>query len=720
MTEGDGNPPRLSFRGGEIIQRRANAKVIMTATPRSVCGGDIVTLTWGVTEGTAEFQDWLGLFQENDEKKPLRHCYVKNNKRGGEWSVEAPRETGRYVFKFIKSLFPYDLIHKDYLGLARSNVWEVVSGCTTCHHLGLGDDSQSFDASLSLQGIEGGESSGTPQSAGATNPPGSTPPPASGVSQGSCSWTAAVHSRSISGSPHLKSSGHRRSGSGDLATLAEGIVGRLPVHPLAWILRRFSSDDELACLKLEDIVELAHQVCDEGDALILAKRLAVAGEQPGPGRRAIADAGGIWALLHLATWTNAEIQKLAVDGLHSLVTYVPVLHGGMYDNVRRLLTFGADFPHDNEPLTPAYMAQTGLYSQPLEPASDRVVCTACGVILEGWVEGQVPAELHRRVSPHCRLLTWPTAPSGPPHLPPNTPPASPRSKPQAQAQASNAHGSPPAHPSLNQSIQGWCLTSKQGPQASPAFTRAWGGGAGRSASYAVDHGGETLPHSSSHALSASGGCSDGGCSETATLEATRYARYMPSLVTSCAPRVHTLEHASRALKPSSEAARTCDLWQVEEKDMDAEEKDTDPKTRPTCVPMHRPDDDELTLGAHRPDDELEALDDEAGGVGVLEFSAPPPLLLHTRTRVMDRSLARELLESPEAERALSAISMSTDKQVQASWFRLLAALAHTAGRTKEFQTMCLPRLLVAVATCKDESRMLNVLEALRYSTLLLL
>jgi len=364
MTEGDGNP-RLSFRGGEIIQRRANAKVIMTATPRSVCGGDIVTLTWGVTEGTAEFQDWLGLFQENDEKRPLLFVYVKNNKRGGEWSLEAPRETGRYVFKFIKSLFPYDLIHKDYLGLARSNVWEVVQPDIMDRedkYMATVENVSAFDAPLSLQGIEGGESSGTSQSAGATNPPGSTPPPACGVlSQGSCtgtpcSWTAAVHSRSISGSPHLKSSGHRRSGSGDLATLAEGIVGRLPVHPLAWILRRFSSDDELACLKLEDIVELAQQVDDEGDALILAKRLAVAGEQPGPGRRAVVDAGGIWALLHLATWTNAEIQKLAVDGLHSLVTYVPVLHGGMYDNVRRLLTFGADFPHDNDPLTPAYMA----------------------------------------------------------------------------------------------------------------------------------------------------------------------------------------------------------------------------------------------------------------------------------------------------------------------------------------------------------------------------
>ena len=40
--------------------------------------------------------------------------------------MEAPKEAGKYVFRFIKSLFPYDLIHKDYLKLGSSNVWQVV------------------------------------------------------------------------------------------------------------------------------------------------------------------------------------------------------------------------------------------------------------------------------------------------------------------------------------------------------------------------------------------------------------------------------------------------------------------------------------------------------------------------------------------------------------------------------------------------------------------
>ena len=55
-------------------------QVIMTATPRQVVGGETVDVTWGLTEGTAEFHDWLGLFAENDDKKYLRHVYVKTNK----------------------------------------------------------------------------------------------------------------------------------------------------------------------------------------------------------------------------------------------------------------------------------------------------------------------------------------------------------------------------------------------------------------------------------------------------------------------------------------------------------------------------------------------------------------------------------------------------------------------------------------------------------------
>ena len=108
MDGADGNP-RLSFRGGEILQRRApetkpETRVIMTATPRRVAGGESVTLTWGVTQGAAEFHDWLGLFSETDEKKCLRHSYAKGCHRGGTWVVEAPPDGGRCVLPSFPSL----------------------------------------------------------------------------------------------------------------------------------------------------------------------------------------------------------------------------------------------------------------------------------------------------------------------------------------------------------------------------------------------------------------------------------------------------------------------------------------------------------------------------------------------------------------------------------------------------------------------------------------
>ena len=76
----------------------------MTATPRRVAGGESVTLTWGVTQGAAEFHDWLGLFSETDEKKCLRHSYAKGCHRGGTWVVEAPPDGGRCVLPSFPSL----------------------------------------------------------------------------------------------------------------------------------------------------------------------------------------------------------------------------------------------------------------------------------------------------------------------------------------------------------------------------------------------------------------------------------------------------------------------------------------------------------------------------------------------------------------------------------------------------------------------------------------
>ena len=595
--------------------------------------------------------------------------------------MEAPREAGKYVFRFIKSLFPYDLIHKDYLGLARSNVWEVVqpgANALEGERLTQSDASSLSNDAASAVGVLGAHVNA------ASSPTAANPETGTSFSSG---WSAASSSplgasNWIGQSPSGRSgrSGHVRSGSGGsssllgekLATHVEAMVGggRLREHTLTWLMRQFASDDELAGVKLEDVVEMSHQVEDEVQARVLAKRLAAAAEQPGPGRRAVMDAGGVGALLHLAhQWSDPDIQRHAAHGLHSLVTYVPTLHGGMHDAQRRVLTFSSHFPHQKEPLTPAVMAQTGFYSQPLEPGSDRVICIVCGVIVEGWLEGEVPGQVHANMSPHCRLLTWPNVPSITTELA-----ASSHSEADLETVATAG--------SMQRGTEGHMAVDTASAVPATASTplgRAWGWDSGNATQQQVLV--PVLP------------TENGNGHEDERYEAHQ-ARGSPSL-DSGSGQIH---------KVDSSKSDVADV-------------------HPPMTPPRREHGDGV----------LGTLDDEAGGVGVLEIRAaassslqrPVSLGAHTnhggagdtQSQVMDRSVARELLESAEAEQALLALNMSTDKAVQAWWFRLMSALAHSAGRTKEFQSMCLPRLLVAVATCKDEGRLLHLLEALRWLAL---
>ena len=501
----------------------------------------------------------------------------------------------------------------------------------------------------------------------------------------STSWIGLTHSNKTG-------SGHRRSGSGSstgallggqLASHAEGIIGRLPVHPLAWILRQFASEDELAGVRLEDVVELSNQVEDDAQACILAKRLAAAAHphQPAPSRRAVVDAGGVWALLNLAKWDYPDIQRHAAHGLHSLVTYVPTLFGSMHDPVRRVLTFGADFPHDTEPLTQGALVQAGFYSQPLEPGSDRVICIECGVILEGWVQGQVPAEVHEHVSPHCRLLNWP-----------NVPPSA-TSRLQRPTSAPVNHGKdlhPP--PPLGQPLVGWGMMIQQHSATSlaqvtnTALPLAWSTGASANPA-------GTMP---AHATPLSNSS----------------PAHRPSVVTwwplGAAKRVEGSVCDDTAPTSSSKIPQGSGEAQASSRRGSGEGANG-------TLDMAR--EVSSTWGRAA---------DEAGGVGVLESDSPIGLSrgenpavdgVGPRTRVMDRSVARELLQSPHAEQALSALAASIDKTVQLWWYRLLAALAYAAGTTREFEVMCLPRLLQAVKKCKDEERLLYLLEALRWLAL---
>ena len=503
-----------------------------------------------------------------------------------------------------------------------------------------------------------------------------------------------------------------------LATHAEGFVGRLPVHPLTWILRQFSSDDELARVKIDDVVELSLQVEGEVQAEIVAKRLAAAAQQPlGPGCRAVVAAGGVGALLYLATrFHDPEILKHVAHGLHSMVTHVPALHGGMhdarmYDAARRLLTFAADYPHTEPPLSPEDMVQTGLFSQPLEPGSDRVICIACGVVLEGWVKGQVPSSVHQAASPHCRFVQWPYAPAAPaaaPHLAPAAalPPShAPKSQPpppnqpiqggwgQMLAQAGAVPAAkPPAAPPLPPVLSTPSPPARVSP---PGRVSDWDASIAQHAQH-QEQGGQRSPAaapSPQHTAASVAGCQAADARELVCADS---AVGCPSVVTwwPLGARRVGLEDAAAAHTPGGGRAVA------------------PPSTPPAGGrDLRREESGAGVWGA--------AAEDEAGGVGVLEVGSGEMGLVAlegsvgSRLRPVKASVARDLLESPEAEQALLALSSCPDKQVRGWWYRLLAALAHAAGPSNEFASMCLPRLLLGITTCKDEARLVHLLEALR-------
>lgn len=69
------------------------------------------------------------------------------------------------------------------------------------------------------------------------------------------------------------------------------------------------------------------------------------------------------------------------------------------EELQRLMTF-ADIPI-NAPVFVLRLAQTGLLCLP----DGRIVCYFCGLNRNAWNAGDVPAEIHRRLSPLCPMVT---------------------------------------------------------------------------------------------------------------------------------------------------------------------------------------------------------------------------------------------------------------------------------------------------------------------------
>ena len=97
---------------------------------------------------------------------------------------------------------------------------------------------------------------------------------------------------------------------------------------------------------------------------------------------------------------------------------------------------------------------------------------------------------------------------------------------------------------------------------------------------------------------------------------------------------------------------------------------------------------------------------------------PKPYTPNPAPRTRYGSVARQLLLSPDARLALAALSGSGDRMVLMWWQRLMAALAHAAGTSREFALICLPPLLASLAAASgDESRLLHAVDALRWLAL---
>ena len=208
------------------------------------------------------------------------------------WAVHPRRayrliKKHRYLFRFIKSLFPYDLIHKDYLELARSNTFEVVEPGAAAHTVdgeqaasvagrhGRDESLTAAESPLTSSSISAINASLFQSVSPACSPLADNPHAGSGggTSGGAGGWGGAGGAGASSPStwmgslpPALTGSGHKRSGSGgvgewgsagsarllrvvDLAAeRAEGLVSRLPSHPLSWILRHVTPGTDIVAV----------------------------------------------------------------------------------------------------------------------------------------------------------------------------------------------------------------------------------------------------------------------------------------------------------------------------------------------------------------------------------------------------------------------------------------------------------------------------------------
>ena len=76
--------------------------VTIAAVPSFVDVGDLLVSTWAAVRGECASGDWIGLYRANEDSarhyKQFADC---RDVSGGSWTLNAPREPGVYVFRFI-------------------------------------------------------------------------------------------------------------------------------------------------------------------------------------------------------------------------------------------------------------------------------------------------------------------------------------------------------------------------------------------------------------------------------------------------------------------------------------------------------------------------------------------------------------------------------------------------------------------------------------------
>lgn len=414
--------------------------VLLSASPSVLHPGEKLTLVWGVTEGSPDYYDWIGMFRVGeDQKHCLQHHYCGREKRGGTWHPTAPLQPGDYEFRFMKCSGVWPSNHS--WSIKESNTWTVSD--SVIHHLPPAPAAGGAEAvsaegppphldlnariNSTLSDREGDKGEGD---ADAPPPPPGAPDPQPGSSVFSAlSQLLSPHVQGISNTittPPPSGDGDLRRSSSALDDLRGGRtrvcgtgLGGHRQNILQWfsmmshqgeevqIPVEFDEEDRLVGLDVQ-LNEAWHSK-NRSVLRDVSVFLLTATEDP-RGRKALLERQGFEVLLHLCMDENlGTVQAYACKALMNLADDAGKVFEDMNVEENRLRSFAYCWPHLGTPLTPQVMAASGFYFAPRPDQFDRTVCFQCKTAMMAWDADEDPLVEHRRIFSACQFLTDPAA-----------------------------------------------------------------------------------------------------------------------------------------------------------------------------------------------------------------------------------------------------------------------------------------------------------------------